>query len=410
MATGDLAVANGVLKIVGDKLVRQYEVSAMLHNRLQKGSGKKIGDRGVEIPTHLSGNYAHRFISDGGDLPAGGSNLVKRATVFFKSYAHAIRLTGGAIDTINSLDTAYIKSWLQFNIDETVSSAYKMLNRYGWGTGTGALATISVGASSATQTVSNNRANTYLEDGMLIDVVSPTTFAIEVTGAEILNAKASATTFTTTASISTTTSNIVVARGSVNMAITGMRAMIDDTTDSSVIFQGISRNTFTGYRATRVDAASVGLDVSHLRRAISGGIHIKVGELNRDALELWSHPAQTSAYSSLGWQLKRYEGKAKSLDLGYTVYEYEGINWVEDVDAPKDEVNVIDWSTMRKYVAKEFGWDDKTGSILRQVPSATSGIAYTDQFEAYWTGRFNYGCTRPNKNAWVDALAIPTGF
>jgi hypothetical protein len=65
---------------------------------------------------------------------------------------------------------------------------------------------------------------------------------------------------------------------------------------------------------------------------------------------------------------------------------------------------------MQKFVAKDYGWDDKSGSILRQVPSATSGIAYTDQYEAYMTARYNYGCTRPNKGAWIDALSVPTGF
>ncbi len=176
------------------------------------------------------------------------------------------------------------------------------------------------------------------------------------------------------------------------------------------MFQGLSRNTYPTYRAFRVTAASTGLDVSFLRSLLGAGIHINVGELNRDALELWSHPAQTAAYSALGWNLKRFTGDSKSIDLGFTTYEYEGISWVEDVDAPKNRVDAIDWSTMGKYVAKDFGWDDKSGSILRQVPSTTSGVAYTDQYEAYMTARFNYGCTRPNKNGFIDLLAVPTGF
>jgi DNA polymerase len=96
------------------------------------------------------------------------------------------------------------------------------------------------------------------------------------------------------------------------------------------------------------------LDVSHLRRAVSAGVHINMGELNREALEIWSHPAQTSAYSALGWKLKRFEGSSKSVDLGFTAYEYEGINWVEDVDCDKDRLDFIDFSTMAKYVAKDY--------------------------------------------------------
>ncbi len=405
MATGDLVVGNGVMKIVGGKLAKQYEETKLLHNRFQKGKGTKIGDRGVEIPTHLSGNYNHTFMSDGGSFPAGGSNASKRATVFFKNLAFSCRMTGAAIDSINGLDRAYIDDFLQWNLDETMNAGYKMGNIYAWGEGDGVLATISTGATSVTQTVSNNDANRYLRDGMLIEITDGTTSRGTAT---LTTAAASATTFLMDASLASTTSDVVVAAGAYNLAITGIKAIIDDTTNAPVTFQGLSRNTYLGYRASRVAAASVGLDVSHLRRLLSAGIHIKVGELNRDALELWSHPCQTSAYSSLGWNLKRFTGDSKSVDLGFTAYEYEGINWVEDVDAPKTRVDAIDWSTMNKYVAKGFGWDDKTGSVLRQVPSSTT--AYTDQYEAYWTGRYNYGCTRPNKNGWIDALAVPTGF
>lgn len=407
MAVGDLTVANGVVKIVGGKLTKQYEESKLFHNRLQKGKGTKIGDRGVEIPTHLSGNYNHTFMTDGGEFPVGGSNLVKRAQVFFKNFAHSVRLSGAAIDSINSGDVAYIKDWLQFNLDESLGAAYKMSNIYAHGLGNGRLATISSGANSATQTVNNTDANRFLRDGLAVQSVTPGTGAITASGT-ILNAKASATTFTTVAAMNTTlTSDIIVAAGAFNLAITGKKQIIDDTTNGSVTFQGLSRSTYPGYRAFRVDAASTGLDVSYLRRALSAGIHINVGELNRDVLEIWTHPAQVAAYSALGWNLKRFAGNSKSLDLGFTVHDYEGIGMVEDVDADKDRLDFIDFSTMAKYIAKDFGWDNKTGSILRQVVGTN---AYKDQYEAYLTARYNYGCTRPNKNAFVDALTVPTGF
>lgn len=410
MPSGDLTVGNGVMKIVGGKIAKQFEEVALMHNRLQKGRGTKISDRGVEIPTHLTGNYNHRFMTDGGDFPVGGSNLVKRAQVFFKNYAFAARMTGGAIDSINSLDTAYIKEWLQFNLDETMGSGYKMGNIYAYGTGNGRLATISSGANSATQTVSNTDANRYLRDGLVIDAVTTSTGVVTASGT-IDNHAASSTTFTTLAAMTTTvTSDVIVASGSYNLAIMGLAGMIDDTTNGAVNFQGLSRNQYTGYRAFRVGAGANGLDVSYLRRMLAAGVFISSGELNRDALELVSHPCQTSAYSALGWNLKRFKGDDKTIDFGFTRYEYEGISWMEDVDCQKTSIYAVDFSTINKYVAKDFGWDEKTGSILRQVPSATSGIAYKDSFEAYWTGRYNYGCTRPNKNAWIDNLAVPSGF
>lgn len=404
---GDLSLANGVVKIVGGKLIRQYEETALLHNRLQKGKGTKIGDRGIEIPAQLAGNYNHTFMTDGGEFPVGGAINTKRASIYFKNFAHSIRLSGAAIDSINSGDTAYIKDWLQTNLDESMSAAYKMSNIYAHGKGDGRLATISTGANSATQTVSNTDANRFLRDGLKVQSVTPGTGAVTASGT-IANSKATATTFTTDAAMTTTlTSDVIVASGAFNLAVTGKKAMVDDTTNAAVVFQGLSRTTYPVYRAFRVAAGTTGLDVSYLRRALSAGIHINVGELNRDALEIWAHPCQVAAYSALGWNLKRFEGKSTSLDLGYTVHEYEGIPMVTDVDCDKDRVDFLDFSTFAKYVAKDFGWDNKTGSILRQVVGTSS---YKDQYEAFMTARYNYGCNRPNKNAWVEGLTVPTGY
>lgn len=408
MAVGDLTVANGVVKIVGGRLFKQYEETKLLHNRLYKGKGTKIGDRGVEIPTHLAGNYNHTFMADGGEFPVGGSNLVKRAQVFFKNLAGAVRLSGAAMDSISSLDVAYIKDWTNFNLDESLGALYKMANIYAHGKGDGRLATLSAdGGSSTTQTVNNNDKNRFLKKGLKIDIVAPAT-GVVAGSAVIDNPQASATTFTLESAIDPgASSDIVVASGAFNLAITGMKAMVDDTTNAPATFQGLSRSTYPGYRAFRVDGASTGLDVSHLRRALSAGIHVAMGELNRESLEIWSNPAQTSAYSGLGWNLKRFDGKSKSLDLGYTVYEYEGIPWVEDIDCDKDRVEFLDFSTFGKYIAKDFGWDQKTGSILRQVVGTNS---YKDQYEAFATARYNYGCTRPNSNAFIDSLTVPDGF
>lgn len=397
------------MRIVGGRLTKQYEEEPMFYNRVGKGKGTKISDRGLEIPSGLAPNPAHAHISDGATLPAGGSPAVRRAQVYFKNYVHVAKMSGAAIDAINSKDVAYVSDYLQYVLDETVSQAYKMCNIYAYGTGNGRLATISATATSATQTVNNNDANRYLRDGLVIDIVNTTTNVPEQTALTIDNAQASSTTFTLTASTTATTPNIVVASGGYNLAVTGLKQIIDDTTNGSTTFQGLSRQTYPKYKAFKVGAGSLGLDVSYLRRLLGAGIHINVGQLNRNNLEFWSHPAQWSAYNALGWPLKRTDMKNMTVELGYTVAEYEGINWVQDVDCSKDVIYAIDFSTMFKVEGKAPGWDDKTGAILRQTPSSTAG-RYTDQYEAYWTFRYNYGCYRPNKNAWIDSLAVPTGF
>ena len=73
MATGNIDQAQGVLKIVTGRYTKNYELAALAYNRANKGAGQPLSDRGFEIPTEIEGNFAHGWMTDGGDYPAGGS-------------------------------------------------------------------------------------------------------------------------------------------------------------------------------------------------------------------------------------------------------------------------------------------------------------------------------------------------
>ncbi len=409
MATGNLTQAEGVLKIVGGDYTVNYETRRLLFNRVNKGSGNALSDRGFEIPTEIEGNWAHGWPTDGGDWPAGGSIKTIRQKVFFKEYAHAVRLTARAINTIKP-DAAYIKSWTEKNLDGSIRAGYKMNNIYAWGEGDGILGVISTGATSVTQTLNNNNNVRFLRNGMRISVYDPT-FSILRGSASITSTPTPGqTTITLDASIATTTSDVVTIYGGANQAITGVKAIVDDTTEASVTYQDNSRNDYRNLRAQVIDAGSVGLDVEILNRMVGAKIQVAMGEIMRGDYELWSYPSQTAAYASLGYNLKRYEGKSKSLDLGYTSYEFQGMPWVEEIDCDKDRVYYLDFSTLEKYVARTWGWEDTDGRILRMVPSENTGIAYTAQYEGYWICDYNLGSPDPRANGKIISLTIPSGY
>ncbi len=397
------------MKIVGGQYAVDYETSAMLFNRANKGSGNALSDRGFEIPTEIEGVWNHGWPTDGGDWPAGGSITTIRPTVFFKEYAHSVRLTIRAIQTIKP-GVAYIKDWSEKNLDGALRAGYKMNNIYAWGVGNGVLGTISAGANSITQTLNNNNNVRYLRYGMRVSVYDPTLSVIRGTATIISFPSPGQTTITLSSAINTTTSDVVTVFGGANQAITGMQAIVDDTTSAGTIFQGINRNTYRNYRAQVINANSDGLDVEILNRMIGAKIQIAMGAIDRDKYEIWWYTAQTAAYASLGYNLKRAEMDSKSMDLGYTTYEFQGMNIVEEVDCSKSEAYFIDWDTIEKYVAKTWGWEDTDGRILRMVPSSTSGVAYTSQVEGYWTCDWNLGSPNPRANGRIISLAVPSGF
>ena len=414
MAVGGLQAANGVAKLAGGGYTVIYQAANELYNRAYKGTGRPFGSRGFELPTEQAGVYTHGFPADGSDVPVGDSVQTIRPLVFPKRYMHSIRLTGASMEELakNRKDLSYIESWTNLNIDGAVAAARKMMNIYLWGTGNGRLATISTGAASTTQTVSNNDNTRYLRQNMRVDVVDPTAFtvrnaaALKVTSDNI----AGDTTFTVGTSVSSTTGDFVVIAGGANKVQTGLGAIIDDGTKSSVYFQNVNRTNVPKYKANLLSGSSLSLSLTLLRRILGGKLFPQLGSLRRGDFEIWSYESQWSAIAALGWTLKRFDGKSKSMDIGYTALEWEGIPWVTEVDCPKDEVFFINWKMIQKFVTKDWGWDETTGAIFNRVPSTTTNVAFTDSFEGYYDVICNFGCPDPRQNARIHTLTVPTGY
>lgn len=409
MPTGTIQQAEGILKIVTGELTTNFETTPSLMNRVNKGTGNPLSDRGFEIPTVIEGNWAHTWMTDGGDYPAGGSVKTIRPKVYFKDFASSCRLTVRAIETI-SPEAAAIKSWWDINMDETVKQCMKLNNFYAWGIGNGLLGTISTGANSVTQTLNNSNNVRYLRYGMRISIYDSTLSTLRGTATITSFPTPGQTTVTLDTAINSTTGDYVTIYGGANQAITGMRAIADDTTNAGVIFQDTSRNTYRNYRAQVINAGGDGLDIEILNRMIGAKIQVAMGGINRDRYEIWSYMSQTAAYASLGYNLKRYEGKSKSLDLGYLTYDFQGINWVEEVDCEKDGVFFMDFDKLEKYVAKGWHWLQPDGRILRLVPSDTSGVAYNAQVEGYYGCSWNLGSPDCRGFGHIITLAVPTGY
>lgn len=412
---GTLALAAGIARITGAVHAELQPTMPRLYNRFSKGEGRRVGDRGHELPTVTQLPFTHGMPADGGDMPIGESAETDRGLVFNKRYTHAIRLTGKSMKTLsgkNAKDFTWQRDWSKLNLDGAILAAHKMYNIYGWGIGNGRLATISTGAASATQTVDNADRDRFLRKSMRVQIVNPTTGTPGAGSPQNIISDAgtaSGTTFTLGGSITSVTNDIVIINGGFNQAPTGLGAIVDDTTFAAVTFQNLSRNTFLRYRARLINAANASLSQSLLRRMLGGELFPALHELKRNEYEIWSHPAQCTAYQQLGWNKKYFEGKSKSIDLGFTSYEFEGIPWVEEIDCPKTDVFFLKWAGLMRFTTFEWDWDETTGDIWVRVPSTTAGTAFVDAFEAYYDHLNNYGCPNPQENGRIHTLAIPVG-
>jgi hypothetical protein len=384
----------------------------------------------------MAPNGAHTWYADGGALPAGDSEKVNRALVGFYSYAKTIQFTGAALDAGGGGDaTNYVKS-LAFNIRNGVVQAIKELNIYAFLDGTGILGKMNntVTPSTTVNTVldvtGTGDGARYLRPGQFINVYTGTTTPVKYS-AQIVSVQntigaagtiqntsaggnvtitigpASAATATAVGdAIVSSTGNAAGSADSFNKAMAGLKVIIDNGTFATN-FQNINRVNNPQYNANVIPLSGTpALTRDHLRRGI-WLIQQARGAVSLNKLRIWSHGAQLHAYADMGWTLKQFNGSAMKMDLGYTAYEFEGVPWVIDTDAPRDTLYFVNKDSMLKVTARKLSFDDRTGSILNRVVSPTG--VWTDAFQAFLEFRGNLGCHFPNANTAITGLGVPGG-
>jgi hypothetical protein len=407
------------------RISKQFNSAAVLWNRYADGKGIPISNRGMEIPTHLNPNANFDWFSDGGTLPTGGSEGLASALVSFFSFVEAVQLTGAALDAAGNDAVTYARA-LAFNIKMATINAIKYLNIYAFLDGTGSLATL--GTAVLTSTTVNStlvasgsiEGTHWLRPGMTVAIHNGNSATVRGTGTIVSLAGAiedatqtnfvigpTNVAFTTANGDIVTVTATVGASDSYNNVISGLKYIMDNGTITPV-FQNINRSTNPQYNAGYISlAGSPALARDHLRRLLAT-VQILQGRVS-PSLELISHPSQLHAYMDMGWTLKRFNDANKKLDLGYTAVEWEGFPWIIDTDCPKDHIFGADRDVLFKVVARELSFDDRTGSILRQVPSSTAG-QYTDAFVAYLIFRGNLGTYVPNAHVREFGFSVPIGY
>lgn len=426
MAVFNLTAAAPLMKIYfNPRISKQFNTAAVLFNRYADGKGIPISNRGMEVPTHLNPNANFDWFGDGGNLPVGGSESLSSALVGFFSFVEAVQLTGAALDAAGNDAVTYARA-LAFNIKMATINAIKYLNIYSFLDGTGALATLGTAVTTSTTVNSTLVASGsiegthWLRPGMTVAIHNGATSTVRGTGTiqSMTGAieDATQTSFVigpTSSSFTTASGDIVTvtatsaASDSFNNVMSGLKLIVDNGTVATT-FQNINRSTTPQYNAGVISlSGSPALARDHLRRMLAT-VQILQGRVS-PSLEFWSHPAQLHAYMDMGWTLKRFNDGNKKLDLGYTAVEWEGFPWIVDTDCPKDHIFAVDRDLIFKVIARELSFDDRTGSILKQVPSSTAG-QYTDAFVAFLMTRLNLGTYVPNAHVKTLGLGVPTGY
>lgn len=430
MPAFNLTAADPIFKnVFNPRVEKQFNSAAVLWNDVFDGQGTMISNRGLEIPVHMAPNGDHVWYADGGNLSAGASALVNRAIVGFFSYNKTVSFTGAALDAGGGGDTTNYVKTLAFNVRDSVVQAIKEMNWYAFLDGTGILAksggsvTPSTTANWTLDVTGTGDGARYLRPGLTLDIMTGTAAPVKTTativsvnntlgaaGTTALTAAGGAVTVTmgpATSATGVVSGDAITATGSFNKVMNGLKVIVDNGTFAAN-FQNINRVNNPQYNANVITlSGSPALTRDYLRRAI-WLIQQARGVVKPSMLRIWSHGSQLHAYVDMGWTLKQFFGPTMKMDLGYTAYEFEGIPWVLDTDAPRDTLYLLNKDSLLKVRARNLSFDDRTGSILNRVPTSSGG--WTDQFQAFLQFRGNLGAYAPNGNTALTGLGVPAGY
>ena len=243
MATQTLATFDALLKnVYRGPIVEQLNQETYVIDQLEKQNVNNMGafyGRQLNFPVHTSRNRGRGAVSDGGALPAAGSQGSLDGIVAIKYFSTGIELSDQVIRQSAQNEGAFVTA-LTFEMDRATTDLRKDICRVAYGTGDGLLATITGTPGAGTSiTVDSGQ---YIAVGDTVDIVLKST-GVVTNG--IAATTVTAVSFTGTASSATqanATLTISIATGGATSNLYGVYISGDRNSESD----GLRNITSTG--------------------------------------------------------------------------------------------------------------------------------------------------------------------
>jgi len=372
-------------------VVAQFNDSIPLYREMEKGKEKAAGLQVVRSVA-VRRNPGIGATSDGGNLPAIGTQTTQNATIGYKFNYLRFGVTAPMIKASQG-DKAGFASIVEFEMERGLEDLKNDVNRQLFWDGSCDLAVLSANAVATNVITVTGRESAedgskFLDVGMVIDIY--TSAGVAKASGVTISAISGTTTATLTLdqNVTAASGDIVIRSGSLDKEIQGLLYTLDGGT--SAIY-GINRATYPVFQGNVVNANGAQMNLNllkqahNLARSKGGG---KIGAI-------FSDYDSERFYEKLLISDKRYMGKVKgdgtfsNKDENYL--EYAGLPWVPDKDCPQ-RVFMLDPKTWKKYVLSELEWADETGSQMIAQSDA-------DAFEIRLRLFANIFCEKPNANA-----------
>lgn len=447
-----------VLEEINEKQVADtVNRSAVLKNLIPKGGD--INARGVNVYAKVTSNYAMKWFGEGGTYPVGGNSTRVKMTANYARLAISSQLTR---DVLEGADKKAIINVISEEVTDDTITATQELSQQLYGNASGVKAivasysgtdvTFRVGVGDLTPD-NANYGNTYgtslLKKNARYNFISGDASADRGSGGGTQTvAVGNVLTIASTSNVATLSSvtsgsvgafdavpddnyrlvdgDMLVYEGSYGISVNGLDYHIDSGTST---YQNVSRSTYAGLRCYVLNASNSALTVAMLYKIIFQAKYLRNQDILDENYIILSSPAQVHQYALLAdVSVAGYNGSsakttmtampdAKKLDFGFTMFEFQGLKWIEDPHCPPHQIFIMLPSKFRLHEFKPLSAVPLGGdSGFAPVPAFTSaGVgAYTDNAVYTMTWKGQLVTNDPAKaglkitNLATSGLAIPT--
>lgn len=375
--------------------------------QLIEASSANITRNGKEVvfDTHIGRNQGIGARNVREKLPVAGAQKYKQAHLYLTNLYGSIEVDGQLFEQAAEDYQAFINV-VDMEITGLKRDLAVDLNRQVYGDGSGTLAVVVDQPSSTTLEVDSTH---WLQEGMIIDIVDPSTGVKQQSGAassiEIVGIDEATNIITVTGTLGTFSTHIsandILVRSSNGVNSfgkewTGLAAIVDDTSE----LHEIDPADYPVWKATKEALGSVGtpgtLTELHLINLVQ-----KVDKKGGDVDVMLASPGVFNAYWDLLQGLRQFTNGA-TLTGGQRAFSFTSlgkeIKFVSDYAAPTGTLYALSTKELVVNRKKDWSWMDRDGSMW-------SRVADTDAYEARYYQYSQLGTYRRNAHAVLSNIA-----
>lgn len=416
MAVVESQVAGLELERVIPKVRVLFERDDKFYANIKKRDVEKISNRQMRVPLELRpGGSFQYFNADGGDLGRGGGPTFDKAVlncVFVSENIEYTKLTEWSTDDERKAVTNAVRRLTATALDELRRQLDAQMMQAGDGV-VGVISANSTAGGVDTYTLGTDGFGARLvRYGQTVQVFDTTLATLRGSGVITKWDVENKSIDVTPAIAGITNGDKLVTNGiSSPTALPALYGVPYHHSNASTgTWLGFSRSATPEIRANRVNAASAALTLP-LPRLAMNKIGNRVGIDNTFKPAAWMHPCQMQAYEEIGQLISIIQKVAKEESLN--LYFGEGMqmagastkasfNWDKTrIDFVVDEV----WG---RGEILPIGFYTTDGRRIFEIRGPSGGVATAEIF--YMVVGMQTFVTNPAACAYIDALAVPSGY